>query len=134
MSSQTPSNQLTLPSAFNPDTLDVLSELANILTRLRTLPTGTATGTPSQTNTPAHATPTPISSRKPGTGELTLKDIPVATGSLKHQFQKTRGLLKTQLPDLDRTVKEQEAELEKLEERIRRQGEVLRALRDVGGR
>ncbi|KAI0154536.1 RNA polymerase II transcription mediator complex subunit 9-domain-containing protein [Xylariaceae sp. FL1272] len=133
MSTQPPSN-LTLPSALNPDTLDVLSELANILTRLRTLPAGTITATPSQTNTPAHATPTPSSSRRPGTGELTLKDIPVATGSLKHQFQKTRGLVRSQLPDLDRTVMEQEAEIERLEERIRRQGVVLGALRDVGGR
>ncbi|KAI1363657.1 RNA polymerase II transcription mediator complex subunit 9-domain-containing protein [Xylaria arbuscula] len=162
---QTPTTPLPLPEALNPDALDVLSELANLLTRLRTLPTtstGTGTNTaPSTTNTPSqtggaattttsHATPTPTallssqaSARKLGGGsssgggtggELTLKEIPVATDALKHRFQRARNLIKTALPDLDRGIAEQEVEIRALEARIARQRETLTQLREVGAR
>ena len=39
-----------------------------------------------------------------------------------------------QLPDMERTVEEQEAEIRELEERMRRQVEVLAALREAGKR
>ncbi|KAI0205883.1 RNA polymerase II transcription mediator complex subunit 9-domain-containing protein [Astrocystis sublimbata] len=140
---------LPLPPALNPDALDVLSELANLLTRLRTLPPGTGTGTtPSQSqpqpqsqsqtqNAASHATPTPtalLSSQAATkkTGELTLKEIPVATDALKHRFQRARNLIKTTLPDLDRGLAEQEAEIAALEARIARQRDTLAKLRDVG--
>ncbi|KAK5625243.1 hypothetical protein RRF57_000959 [Xylaria bambusicola] len=148
-STQPPTNPLPLPEALNPDALDVLSELANLLTRLRALPTTTTTATtaPSTTSgaTPAaaptsHATPTPTallssqasSSRK--TGELTLKEIPVATDALKHRFQRARNLIKTTLPDLDRGIAEQEVEIKALEARIARQRDTLAKLREVGER
>ncbi|KAI0471381.1 RNA polymerase II transcription mediator complex subunit 9-domain-containing protein [Xylaria cf. heliscus] len=143
---------LPLPEGLNPDALDVLSELANLLTRLRTLPPGTSSSTgatPSQSQSqpqsqshgaPAvsHATPTPtalLSSQQQAskkTGELTLKEIPVATDALKHRLQRARTLLKTALPDLDRTLAEQEAEITALEARIARQRDALAKLREMG--
>ncbi|KAH8161503.1 hypothetical protein CIB48_g6748 [Xylaria polymorpha] len=127
---------LPLPETLNPDALDVLSELANLLTRLRTLPPGSSSSTgatPSQSQN--HATPTPtttttLSTKK--TGELTLKEIPVATDALKHRFQRARTLAKTTLPDLDRGLAEQDVEIAALEARIARQRDTLAKLREVG--
>ncbi|KAI1747582.1 RNA polymerase II transcription mediator complex subunit 9-domain-containing protein [Xylaria castorea] len=164
MSTTQPSTTpLPLPEALNPDALDVLSELANLLTRLRTLPppgSSASTGaTPSQSQSQSqsqppqnaaaaggsHATPTPTallsshassssSSSKNKTGELTLKEIPVATDALKHRFQRARNLAKTALPDLDRGLAEQEVEIAALEARIARQRDTLGQLREVGVR
>ncbi|KAI3325488.1 hypothetical protein HD806DRAFT_533155 [Xylariaceae sp. AK1471] len=120
--STTPTLPLPLPDALNPDALDVLSELAHILTRLRTLPTTTSSTT----------TPTPTATKK--TGELTLKEIPVATDALKHRFQRARNLIKTTLPDLDRGIPAQESEIKALEARIARQRDTLAKLREVGAR
>jgi hypothetical protein len=112
---------LPLPEALNPDALDVLSELAQLLTRLRTLPTSSSTPQPQHTPTPAKKT-----------GELTLKEIPMATDALKHRFQRARNLIRTALPDLDRGIPDQEAEIRALEARIDRQRDVLDKLREVG--
>ncbi|KAI1277319.1 RNA polymerase II transcription mediator complex subunit 9-domain-containing protein [Xylaria sp. FL0933] len=150
---------LPLPEALNPDALDVLSELAHLLTRLRALPTTgpstaapTTTGgaTPSQSTTAAHAaTPTPTAllssqvsaSRKnggsgigSGGGELSLKEIPVATDALRHRFQRARTLIRTALPDLERDVAAQQVEIAALEARIARQRDTLAKLREVGER
>ncbi|KAI0864821.1 RNA polymerase II transcription mediator complex subunit 9-domain-containing protein [Xylaria cubensis] len=145
MSTTQPSTPpLPLPEALNPDALDVLSELANLLARLRTLPTNSSASTgatPSQSqsqtqNAGAHATPTPTallsSQASKKTGELTLKEIPVATDALKHRFQRARNLAKTMLPDLDRSLAEQEVEIAALEARIARQRDTLAKLREVG--
>ncbi|KAI1332460.1 RNA polymerase II transcription mediator complex subunit 9-domain-containing protein [Xylariaceae sp. FL0255] len=144
---------LQLPTTLNPDAFDVLSELANLLTRLRTLPalpssSGTTTGTGGVTGTPvpragstpaqATSTPTPTASSATTTGgkrtDLTLKEIPVATDTLRHRFQRARALIKTQLPDLDRGIPDQEVEIRALEARIERQRDTLFKLRDVGAR
>ncbi|KAI1124907.1 RNA polymerase II transcription mediator complex subunit 9-domain-containing protein [Nemania abortiva] len=143
--SASPTKPLPLPETLNPDALDVLSELAHLLTRLRALPTtapSTTTATPSQSHSqlPQHiaastTTPTPTSlllARK--TGELTLKEIPVATDALKHRFQRARTLVRTTLPDLDRGLKDQEDEIRALEARIARQKDTLAKLREVGAR
>ncbi|KAI0506498.1 RNA polymerase II transcription mediator complex subunit 9-domain-containing protein [Xylaria bambusicola] len=146
---QPPTNPLPLPEALNPDALDVLSELANLLTRLRALPTSTTAPSTTSGATPAaptsHATPTPTallssqaSARKAGgsssSSELTLKEIPVATDALKHRFQRARNLIRTTLPDLDRGIAEQEVEIKALEARIARQRDTLAKLREVGER
>ncbi|GAW17712.1 hypothetical protein ANO14919_071780 [Xylariales sp. No.14919] len=146
---QPPTQPLPLPDALNPDALDVLSELAHLLTRLRAQPTttggnnggGGSTGaTPSQSGGQgaaggiSHATPTPTALAAKKNGELTLKEIPVATDALKHRFQRARTLIKTTLPDLDRGVAEQEAEIQALEARIARQRDTLAKLREVGAR
>lgn len=154
---QTPSKPvpLPLPETLNPDALDVLSELANLLTRLRALPTTTTTtgsagpttaaATPSQpppqTQNLPGTTPTPSSSSailrggssKPG-GELSLKEIPAATDALKHRFRRARAVIGASLPDLDRGVHEQEVEIRALEARIARQRDALERLREVGAR
>jgi predicted RNase H-like nuclease (RuvC/YqgF family) len=62
---------------------------------------------------------------------LTIKDIPAATDELKHKLQKARVQVK-ELPDMQRSVPEQEQEIRELQERIRKQREVLEGLRDVG--
>ncbi|KAI0102596.1 RNA polymerase II transcription mediator complex subunit 9-domain-containing protein [Nemania sp. FL0031] len=141
--SSSPSKPLPLPSALNPDALDVLSELAHLLTRLRALPTtapSTSTATPAQSHSQlphtqhtTAATPTPTAqllARK--TGELTLKEIPVATDALKHRFQRARTLVRTSLPDLERGLDGQQEEIRALEARIGRQKDTLAKLREVG--
>ncbi|KAI0530355.1 RNA polymerase II transcription mediator complex subunit 9-domain-containing protein [Xylaria digitata] len=130
---------LPLPEVLNPDALDVLSDLAHLLTRLRTLPSapsGSTGATPSQSQTqPSHATPTPTpTAPSKKTGELTLKEIPVATDALKHRFQRARTLIMTTLPDLDRGIADQEVEINALEARIARQRDTLAKLREVGAR
>lgn len=62
---------------------------------------------------------------------LTTKDIPIATDQLKHRLQRARVQV-GMLPDVDRTIEEQEDEISELEEKIRRQREVLERLRDAG--
>jgi hypothetical protein len=136
MSTTQPNTQpvpLPLPDALNPDALDVLSELGHILTRLRTLPTTTSSSTSAQaTPTPTALVSASASSKK--TGELTLKEIPVATDVLKHRFQRARHIIKTTLPDLDRSIPDQETEIRALEARIARQRDTLLKLREVGAR
>ncbi|KAI1172060.1 RNA polymerase II transcription mediator complex subunit 9-domain-containing protein [Nemania sp. FL0916] len=160
LTSTQPTPPLALPESLNPDALDVLSELAHLLTRLRTLPpsssstnnnannattlagagrSATATPTPMPTPTPAPntlslGTTGAPSSRGGRTGELSLKEIPTATDALKHRFQRARTLVRTALPDLDRGVGDQEDEIRSLERRIERQRETLVRLREVGGK
>lgn len=140
---------LPLPESLNPDALDVLSELAHLLTRLRALPGAPTTAGASQppppppppppttTTATAHtSTPTPtalLGSRRPG-AELTLKEIPLATDALKHRFQRARNLVETALPDLGRALADQDAEVAALEARIARQRDTLGRLREVGAR
>lgn len=50
---------------------------------------------------------------------------------MKHKIQKARAQV-TQLPDMQRTIGEQEDEIKELEERIRNQRSVLENLKDVG--
>ncbi|KAI0016600.1 RNA polymerase II transcription mediator complex subunit 9-domain-containing protein [Xylariomycetidae sp. FL0641] len=118
----TPAQPLSLPSTLNPDQLDVVSELAYILGRLRRT---------QQQQQQQHAASS--SSSPPTSTELSLKEIPAATDALKHKFQRARTLLKG-LPDLDRAPAEQEREIAALEARIAKQRDVLLKLREVGAR
>ncbi|KAI1643687.1 RNA polymerase II transcription mediator complex subunit 9-domain-containing protein [Daldinia loculata] len=138
---------LAMPDGLNPDYLDTLTELAVLLNRLRT-PSGTATGnTPAPT--PSHQPPPPPSHRHPhsqnqsqaqtnngattttNTGELALKEIPPAADVLKHRFQRARVLIRG-LPDMNRTIPNQEAEIAALEARLARQRDMLDKLREMG--
>ena len=142
----------TLPG-LNPSTLDTITELAHLLSRLRTPPAGgapsttTAAPTPTPAATapttaaPTAAAPTPSKpTRTPGdapstnNSELSLKDVPAAADALKHRFQRARAQIRSGLPDLGRGIAEQEAERAELERKIARQREVLARLRDVGVR
>ncbi|KAI1402461.1 RNA polymerase II transcription mediator complex subunit 9-domain-containing protein [Hypoxylon fuscum] len=138
-----------MPEGLNPDTLDVLTELAELLNRLRTPSGGStsgatpaATSTPSQSQSHAHppAPPPPRSTvTNNGTtttanaGDLSLRDIAPAADVLKHRFQKARGLV-LGLPDVGRGLPEQEAEIAALEAKIQRQRDMLLRLRDMGSR
>lgn len=113
----------SLPDGLSADSIDTLPVLAAILLRLQTLsPTNTSAGSPLAT------TPSALAS---GTGTITIKDIPAATDGLKHKIQKARAQV-TQLPDMQRSVAEQELEIQELEERIRSQRAVLEGLRQAG--
>jgi len=115
----------SLPETLSPDSIDTLPVLSALLVRLQN-PSSIAAG--STAGSPPAASPSQLAS---GTGPLTIKDIPTATDELKHKIQKARVQVKD-LPDLDRTVAEQESEIRELEEKIRKQREVLENLRDIG--
>ncbi|KAI1654396.1 RNA polymerase II transcription mediator complex subunit 9-domain-containing protein [Daldinia decipiens] len=138
---------LAMPDGLNPDTLDTLTELAVLLNRLRT-PSSTATGntpapTPSQQPPPPpshrHAQPQNQSQAQTNngattttnTGELALKEIPPAADVLKHRFQRARVLIRG-LPDMNRTIPNQETEIAALEARLARQRDMLDKLREMG--
>jgi hypothetical protein len=126
------SHPLALPPTLSPDALDTLTEMSTILARLRTAiqtsssNTGIAGATPAGTG----ATPNPLGASP---SALTLKDVPTATDSLKHKLQRARTQIRA-LPDMSRTVKEQEAEIQELEAKLKLQREVLDRLRESGER
>ncbi|KAK2049662.1 hypothetical protein LZ31DRAFT_549228 [Colletotrichum somersetense] len=128
-----PPHPLELPSTLSPDALDTLTELTGILTRLRTAiqnsgSVGGITGaTPAGTG--PGATPNPLGASP--NAPLSLKDVPAQTDALKHKLQRARTQMH-QLPDIDRSIDEQEEEIRQLEERIKMQREVLDRLRDAG--
>jgi len=66
-----------------------------------------------------------------GTGPLTVNQIPIAADGIKSRLQKARQQVK-QLPDMERSVAEQEKEIRELEGKIKRQREALVQLKDVG--
>lgn len=113
---------LALPPTLSPDSLDALSELAIVLAKVRTSiqsSSGLATGATPGTTTAA------------GGQQLSFKDVPGATDSLKHKLQHARAQVRA-LPDMERTVEEQRAEIEELEARIVTQRALLERLRDDG--
>lgn len=115
---------LNLPEALSPDSIDTLPVLSAILSRLQTLSPNAAT----TSGSPPAPSPSQLAG---GTGPLSIKDIPAATDDLKHKLQKARAQVK-ELPDIDRTLAEQEEEIQELEEKIRKQREVLERLKEVG--
>lgn len=113
----------TLPPGLTPDSLDTLPVLSALLSRLQNPSAISTSGSP-----PSAATPSQIVA---GLGPLTIKDIPTATDGLKHKIQKARAQIK-ELPDMDRSIKDQEEEMRELKVKIARQKEVLEGLRDMG--
>lgn len=91
-------------------------------------PAPTGAGAPSSSSTTTTTTATAAAA-----GGLALKDVPTATDGLKHKLQRARARIR-ELPDMGRTVAQQEAEAAALEARIAAQREVLAALREVGMR
>ncbi|KAK1766486.1 RNA polymerase II transcription mediator complex subunit 9-domain-containing protein [Phialemonium atrogriseum] len=89
-------------------------------------PAPTGAGAPSSSSTTTATTAA-------AAGGLALKDVPTATDGLKHKLQRARARIR-ELPDMGRTVAQQEAEAAALEARIAAQREVLAALREVGMR
>ncbi len=134
-----------LPDRLSPDSVDTLTELATILARLRpTVQSSASISTPAlglagltnltgTGNTPvaaAGATPAPASGAGTGTtpsqsatpnaggtangGGISFKELPAATDNLKHKLQRARVAVRS-LPDVSRSIKQQEAEIAELE-------------------
>ncbi|CAI6093502.1 unnamed protein product [Clonostachys chloroleuca] len=129
---------LALPPSFSPDTLDVLTELYNVLQKvhetaresLQNQEQDPATGAPklpTSTSTPSAAAMTAGGDGK----RLTFKDVPNATDGIKHKLQRAREQVRG-LPDMSRTVAEQDAEMRELEARIEKQRALLERLREDG--
>ena len=68
-----------------------------------------------------------------GSGKLELHELTVAANAIRLKIQKARSTVK-ELPDLERSVEEQDEELGELEERIEKQRAMLGKLgvREVG--
>ncbi|SPJ76161.1 uncharacterized protein FTOL_05892 [Fusarium torulosum] len=112
---------LALPPTFSPDTLDALSELSLVLARVRAGIQSSA----GITTEPAPGTTGPSASGP----TLSFKDVPGATDGLKHKLQRARAQVR-ELPDMDRSVAEQNNEIRELESRIEKQRALLQRLRD----
>lgn len=103
-------SQHPLPAGLSPDSIDVVSELATIFERVQYAPA---------------ADPSDAASK------ISLRDLPTATDPLKHKLQNARAALHT-LPDITRTIPEQEAEIRLVQARIERQRAALQQLKDFG--
>lgn len=112
---------LALPPTFSPDDLDPLTELSVVLAKVRAhiqASNGLAPG----------ATPGgPSSSGQ----QLSFKDVPGATDGLKHKLQRARASVAA-LPDMNRSIEDQNKEIAELEVRIKAQTELLERLREGG--
>jgi len=149
---------LGLPPTLNPDTLDTLSDLAALLTRLRagisssssssttaaaaannssntsaTNPTSSSTSTLNLLAAAAGGSTSTAANDDGGSPALALKDLPSQSDQLRHRFQKARALVRM-LPDMERSTAEQEAEMRELEAKIARQKETLEKLKALGAR
>ncbi|KAI5467068.1 RNA polymerase II transcription mediator complex subunit 9-domain-containing protein [Mariannaea sp. PMI_226] len=112
---------LALPPSFSPDTLDALSELSLVLAKVRA---------GIQSSSGITTEPAPGDGvGAPGGPTLTFKEVPGATDGLKHKLQRARAQVRA-LPDMDRTIADQNEEIADLEARIQRQRELLQRLRD----
>lgn len=122
---------------LTPDSVDTLTELTTLLTKLRGTLAAAAAGTQpsSQTAAPGSVTgTTPLPSGGSGgttAALLQVKELPAATDSLKHKLQRARAATR-QLPDISRTIAQQEAEIAELEARRRTQLRELARIRGEG--
>ena len=112
--------QLTLPP---PQVFDLLPALYEILARLdQSAPAAEPAADQDERDIGAHYT---------NLQPLEPKDLPAAILPLKAQIR--RGLKELEkLPDMERTVQEQEEEIAELEERIKRQQEMLKRMASLG--
>lgn len=122
ISSQIPPTMI-LPEGLTADSIDTIPVLCETLSRLQNV----SPSNPSAASPPG-ATP---SFNANSTGPLNIKDIYAATDGIKHKFQKARASVKN-MPDIHRTIEEQEEEIREYEEKIRQQKEMLNSLMTVG--
>lgn len=123
---------LELPAGLSPDQLDITTELSSLLSRLRTpvnLP-GTSSSTTGQT--PAAPTPSQPSQSQ-SAGDISLRDFPASTDHLRLKLQGAKAAVLA-LPDMDKSIAEQEKEIQELEDKIRKQREQLAALKEKGNK
>ncbi|RYP89559.1 hypothetical protein DL770_004332 [Monosporascus sp. CRB-9-2] len=164
MTSNNTTTTLAMPPGLNPSTLDTITELAQLLARLRTPASLSAASTNLPGGTPAGTQTTPASSStaaqhqhqhlhphqphlhppqsqtqsQPGQGQGQDNELSLKEVPAAADALKHRfQRARAQirtLPDMGRGVAEQEAEMAALEARLARQREVLARLRDVGVR
>ncbi|PNY28867.1 Uncharacterized protein TCAP_01218 [Tolypocladium capitatum] len=115
---------LALPNTLSPDDLDTLSELSIVLAKVRA---GMQSSAGIAGTTPGGVVPNTHGQ------QLSFKDVPGATDGLKHKLQHARAQVRA-LPDMDRSVAEQEHEIREIEARIERQRALLERLREGGVR
>ncbi|KAM7186994.1 RNA polymerase II transcription mediator complex subunit 9 domain containing protein [Naviculisporaceae sp. PSN 640] len=149
-----------LPEGLSPDAVDILTELTAILTKLRASqnlpPAGLSTpalaslgalpGAPGATpgpgplgassqSQPSGLTPAPAPGATPfpsgAPGGISVKELTAATDAIKHKLQRARAAVKT-LPDMNRTIEQQEAEIHELEARKKKQIAMLAKIREEG--
>ncbi|TAQ87355.1 hypothetical protein B7494_g4310 [Chlorociboria aeruginascens] len=120
----TPQSLANLPEGLDADAIDTLPVLAALFSQLQPLSPNTGTS-----GSPAPAGASPFNPISPG--PLLLKDVPAATDHIKHKLHKARVQVR-ELPDMQRTVEEQEVEIRELEDKIRAQRRVLEQFRDIG--
>ena len=92
----------------DPQTFDLLPQLHSLLSRLVPNP-----------NNPTAAS-----------GDLEPQNLPAAATALKNRLQKARHAVE-ELPDMERTVEEQEAEIELLEAELKKKLDMLAGLREA---
>ncbi|KAG5930275.1 hypothetical protein E4U42_002487 [Claviceps africana] len=114
---------LALPASLSPDDLDALSELSIILAKVRN-------GLQASNGMASVSGATHGEASTQGQ-QLSFKDVPGATDGLKHKLQQARAQVRL-LPDMDRSIEEQNREIQNLESRIEKQRTLLESLRDGG--
>ncbi|EMR82152.1 putative microtubule-associated protein [Botrytis cinerea BcDW1] len=120
--SQTPPTMI-LPEGLTADYIDTIPVLCETISRLQNFSPSNASAA-----SPPGATP---SFNANSTGPLNIKDIYAATDGIKHKLQKARVGVKS-MPDMHRTIEDQEEEIRECEEKIAQQKEVLNLLMKVG--
>lgn len=128
MASQTPTTNAThaLPGGLTPDSIDVPSELTQILSRVR------YSDKNSQQQQQQQQAPSAGGAADPAAAApIPIKDLPAAIDPLKHKIQRARAAVHA-LPDVRRTIPEQEAEAAALRARIERQHAALLQLKEFG--
>jgi hypothetical protein len=108
-------------SSILPSSFDTIPELALLLTRVKP---------PTPSAQPVTGT-TPLPAPADGDDTLSLKQFPAATDPIKHSLQRARQHMRA-LPDIKRSVEEQEKEIQRLEEKREKQREQLEKLRGFG--
>ncbi|KAK5130800.1 hypothetical protein LTR08_001633 [Meristemomyces frigidus] len=114
-----PPNPLNLPP---PQLFDILPALHELLARIDHAPSASD---PSPSSTSSASNYAPVKPLDP-------KDLPTAILPLKAQMRKGLRAIE-RLPDIARSVQEQDDEIAELEARITRQDEVLRGLARCAG-
>ncbi len=117
------------PTLPHPSTFDILPPLHALLSRLLVPPSQTSTQTtfsPPVTSSPALANPTNNSPLSP-------KDLATAASAVKIKIQKARMAVRG-LPDVERTIEEQELEISELENEVKRVNKLLVGMKEAARR
>ena len=142
---------LELPESFSPDDVAVIPELREVLKRLQPPQSsttlsgapGVAAAAPSVTGTTPLPTTLasgvggllgpsgPGAASASGSGPITLKEFPAATDPIKHKLQRARRTIK-ELPDMGRTIEEQDEEVRELQARLASQLAMLEKIKQMG--